>query len=220
MRPSCFSIRPEPHGVFARRSALGAILTLGLAFWSLAAQPGHAAADPAATRIETFHALLLETMKQGPSLGARGRFDRLEPAVREAFDLPFMTRVAVGPKWSTFTAAEQDSLVKAFTRLTAASYAHNFDRYAGERFELSPTVETRGPDKIVQARLIPSGAAPVALSYRMRADSVGAWKIVDVYYGAISQLATRRSDFTAPLNSGGAAGLVSHLDALSRSLLK
>ena len=46
------------------------------------------------------------------------------------------------------------------------------------------------------------------------------WKIVDVYYGAISQLATRRSDFAAPLASGGARGLIAHLDALSEKLLK
>ena len=40
--------------------------------------------------------------------------------------------------------------------------------------------------------------------YRMR-ELGGSWKIIDVYYGAISQLTTRRSDFAATsLNAGGA----------------
>jgi ABC-type transporter MlaC component len=52
----------------------------------------------------------------------------------------------------------------------------------------------------------------------MRQDG-GIWKIVDVYYGAVSQLTTRRADFAAPLASGGATGLVSHLDTLVAKLL-
>jgi phospholipid transport system substrate-binding protein len=115
--------------------------------------------------------------------------------------------------------ADHQALIRAFTRLTAASYAHNFDRFDGERFEVIPTVETRGPDKIVQTRLYPSGKAPVNLVYRMR-QSEGRWKVVDVYYDAISQLTTRRSDFAAPLASGGEKGLLAHLDEASAKLLQ
>ena len=65
---------------------------------------------------------------------------------------------------------------------------------------------------------MPKGA-PVALSYRMR-ESAGAWRIIDVYFGAISQLTTRRSDFAAPLAAGGAKGLITHLNTLSDDLMK
>jgi len=51
-------------------------------------------------------------------------------------------------------------------------------------------------------------------------QSGGGWKIVDVYYDAISQLTTRRSDFAAPLASGGARSLLSHLSATSDKLLQ
>lgn len=178
-----------------------------------------ALSDPAALRIDAFDHTLLEVMKDGPSLGAKGRYRKLEPAVQEAFDLPLMTRFAVGPSWSNLSASDRESLIKAFTRLTAASYAHNFDRFGGERFEVSPTVQTRGPDKIVQTTLTPPGRAPVDLIYRMRSGP-GGWKIVDVYYGAISQLTTRRSDFAAPLAAGGAKGLIAHLEATSDKLMR
>ena len=179
-----------------------------------------AAADPAATRIEAFDRSLVAVMKDGPALGARGRYRRLEPVVQDAFDLPLMTRYAVGPTaWAAMSDSDHQALVRGFTKLTAASYAHNFDRFAGERFDVTPTVQTRGADKVVQTRLTPGSGASVELTYRMR-QTGGSWKIVDVYYGAISQLTTRRSDFAGPLAAGGAKGLLDHLDAASAKLLQ
>jgi phospholipid transport system substrate-binding protein len=177
-----------------------------------------APADPAVARIETLDKALIETLKDGPTLGPKGRYRKLEPVIEAAFDLPQMTRIAVGPAWSSMSAADQDALVKAFTRLSVASYAHNFDKFGGETFTVDPNVQMRGADKVVKSVLTPGSGAPVNLTYRMRLSG-GAWKIIDVYYGAISQLTTRRSDFAGPLASGGAKGLVAHLDSLSEKLL-
>ncbi|HEY5289463.1 MAG TPA: ABC transporter substrate-binding protein [Caulobacteraceae bacterium] len=177
------------------------------------------AADPAVGRIEALDNALLSTMKEGAALGAKGRFRKLEPVVQSAFDLPLMTRFAVGPAWTSMSEADHQALIRAFTRLTTASYAHNFDRFNGEKFEVSPEAQTRGPDKIVQSRLIPTGRAAVSLTYRMRLSG-GQWKIVDVYFDAISQLTTRRSDFAAPLAAEGEKGLLAHLEETSAKLLQ
>ncbi|MGH7025642.1 MAG: ABC transporter substrate-binding protein [Caulobacteraceae bacterium] len=178
-----------------------------------------AAADPAVARIESLDASLISTMKEGPALGPKGRFRKLQPVVEESFDLPLMTRFAVGPAWAGMSEADHRALVHAFARLTAASYAHNFDRFAGERFEVSPQAQTRGPDTIVQSKLLPRGRAAVNLVYRMRLAD-GQWKIVDVYYDGISQLTTRRSDFAAPLAAGGEKSLLAHLNETSARLLQ
>ena len=147
--------------------------------------------DPAAARVDAFDNALLDTMKAGPALGVKGRARKLTPAVEAAFDLPTMTRFAVGPNWAQMTPAQQSALTAAFTRLTVASYAHNFDSYGGERFDVDPNVQTRGADKIVQCQLIPAHDKPVNLIYRMRQTADG-WKIIDVYYDGVSQLTTRR----------------------------
>jgi len=178
-----------------------------------------ATADPAVERVDTFDHALLETMKDGGALGVRGRARKLTPAVEAAFDLPTMTRFAVGPKWAEMTPAQRDALTAAFARLSVASYAHNFDSFSGERFDLDANVMTRGADKIVQCKLVPPRDKPVALVYRMRQTADG-WKIIDVYYDGVSQLTTRRSDFAQPLAEGGAAGLLIHLDALTEKMLK
>ena len=195
-------------------AAMGAVLVLT----TLVPIARAAEADPAVARIEAFDRALIDTMKQGTSLEAMGRYRKLAPVVEESFNLPVMTQFAVGPAWAGMSAADRQALVKAFTRLSIASYAHNFDRFGGERFVVDRRVESRGPDKIVQAHLI-AGGKTVNLIYRMRQSAAG-WRIVDVYYDNISQLTTRRSDFAAPLAAGGAKGLIAHLTATSDKLLQ
>ena len=179
----------------------------------------YAVLDPAATQIESLDNALLASMKAAPTLTMAEQYRQLAPVIERTFDLPVMTAFAVGSAWANFSREEQQALVVAFTRLTIASYAHNFTSFDGERFEIQPDVAVRGVDKIVQTRLISPHSAPVNLTYRMR-ESAGSWKIIDVYYGAISQLTTRRADFAAPIASGGAAGLIAHLNSLSDNLLR
>jgi phospholipid transport system substrate-binding protein len=178
-----------------------------------------AATDPAASQIEEFDRALLESMKSGETIPIAERYRKLAPIIENVFDLRAMTAFAVGPAWAGFSAEQQQSTVAAFERLTIASYAKNFRSFGGERFELDPAVVSRGSDKIVQTQLIPPQKAPVKLLYRMR-EVAGSWKVIDVYYDAVSQLSIRRSDFAAPIAAGGAAGLIAHLNSLSEDLLK
>ena len=213
-RKSSRPAKPLKHLSAACVAGILAAVALAFAPAALAAPT-----DPAAARVDAFDHALIDAMKAGPELGVKGRARKLAPAVAATFDLSTMTRFAVGPKWADMTAAQRDSLTAAFTRLTVASYAHNFDTFSGERFDLDPNVQTRGADKIVQCKLVPPHDKPVALVYRMRQTADG-WKVIDVYYDGISQLTTRRSDFAQPLAEGGATHLVGHLEELTAKLMK
>jgi phospholipid transport system substrate-binding protein len=177
------------------------------------------AADPAAERIQSFYNSLLDTMKRGPQLGMRGRYQALEPAVGATFDVSSMIQFIVGPTWTNISQQDRTALTAAFRRMTVANYAANFTKYDGEQFNVDSNVQQRGPDKIVQTTLVPKGDKPVPLVYRMR-DTSGSWKVIDVFLeGYVSTLATRRSDFAATLASGGASALVAKIDQLSNNLL-
>jgi phospholipid transport system substrate-binding protein len=176
------------------------------------------AADPGAAQIETLNVGILGIMKQ--SGGVEARFRAIKPVVEQVYDMPIMTRFAVGPKWAGLASQDQDSLIQAFTRLTAASYAHNFDNFSGEKFVVDPGVQTRGPDKLVRSHILSTGK-PVDLTYRMRQAADGRWKVIDVYYnGSISELTTRRSDFAASVDSGGAPTLLKKINALTDKLMR
>jgi len=179
----------------------------------------HAATDPAATQIERFDQGLLTAMRGGASLGVKGRARLLTPTVEAVFDIPVMTRFAVGPSWATMTDADHTALSEAFRRLIVANYAHNFDSESA-RFEVQPNVDTRGPDKLVQCRIIPNHGDPANVLYRMREDG-GVRRVIDVFYNnSISELTTKRSDFASTLSSGGAKTLEAHIDVQVDKLMQ
>ncbi len=171
------------------------------------------AADPAVSAVNDLDAGLLRTMRAGGTAASRGKV--IAHVLDRTFDLALMTRLAVGPEWVKLSLADQQALVDAFRRMTIAEYARNFDSFSGETFDVSPKVETRGGDKVVRTTLkVPKGA-PVAIAYRLRQGGSG-WRIIDVFYNnAISQIATRRSDFGTVLQKGGAKALIVRINAIA-----
>ena len=185
-----------------------------------AADAAHGAvSDPAAIQVQTLNNSLLKSMQAGPAVSATERFKQLQPVIEQAFALPLVTRLSVGPDWATFSPEQQQALIGAFTRFTVANYVHNFHDYDGQKFEIDDNVSTRGEDKIVRTRVIPAHDVPVSLLYRMH-EVGGVWKIIDVYSNGVSELALRRSDFATALASGGAPTLIAHLNKSSDGLMK
>lgn len=174
------------------------------------------AADPAVAQVQGFYDTLLASMKMGGS--AKGRYDKLKPTVEKAFDLPAMTATAVGPTFATMSDADKKALVDAFSRNIIANYAKNFDSYGGEKFTVEPASITRGSDHFVKSTMN-TGKETIAFNYRthqMGSD----WKVTDVYLaGNISQMAQKRSDFSATLASGGPQGLAKKINALTDQML-
>lgn len=186
------------------------ILPMAAAF---AGRAAIAADSEPPAQIERFYAVLLGVMKQAKQLSFDGRYARLAPAVAEVFNLPLMTRLAVGPGWPQIPPAQQQALTSAFARFTVSEYASQFDGYSGERFDVTPAATANPNGVLVDSRLVKSNGGTVSFKYLMRQDGSGAWKVIDIYVdGSISELATRRAEFTAVLRRAGASGLVQDLD--------
>ena len=122
--------------------AAGMLFTL-----TLPSRVAAADADPATVPIRAFYDALLGAMKQADQLGVRGRYDKLAPVIRSTFDLPAMTRIAVGPEWTSIPAEQQTALLDSFARMTIATYASRFDGYSGQSFEVDPEVQSRNNDR-------------------------------------------------------------------------
>ncbi len=180
------------------------------------AQPSLAQAPdtrPAVAVAQTFSDALIDSMRAGASITFSERSARLAPVIDRSFDLPLTTRLAVGPAWSTFSAADQTALAAAIRRMTIAEYSRNFSKWNGEAITVDNKANVRAVDALVRTTLSRKGKEPVVISYRMR-QSGGRWRIVDVLFnGSVSQLATRRSDYAAIVKRGGAKALIAHLEA-------
>jgi phospholipid transport system substrate-binding protein len=176
--------------------------------------------DPAGKQVEAFYVTLIDSMQHAKELGVQGRYKKLEPAVESTFDLPEMARLTVGPSWMTMSEADRMNVIAAFRRMTIANYASSFDGYDGQKFDVDPNVQERNGDKIVRSSMTATGKEPVQFIYRMH-QAGGAWKATDVFLnGSISQVATRRSDFSSTLQSGGGAALAAKVNTLADNLMR
>ncbi len=203
-----------------RRSLLGLAMLAAAA--PLLVSGAHADTAPAADAAATIRRLndaLLAAMKAGKQTSFQARYQMLAPAVEQAFDLPAVLAVSVGPRWSSLPAAQQDSLLTAFRRYTVASYVANFNSYDGQTFSVSPDVRSLGDGEVVvQSHIASNGGDATDLGYVMKQTADG-WKVVDVLAdGTISRVAVQRSDFRSVLSSGGGQALLARLQAKTSDL--
>src|SRR5437899_1861441 len=93
-----------------RLSLAGIALCLALAAPS---PPALALGAGGTDTVRSLYDTLLATMRNGPALGARGRYAQIAPMVRRLFDIPFMTRLAVGPEWAGLSEAQRQQVSQA-----------------------------------------------------------------------------------------------------------
>jgi len=177
------------------------------------AEPG-APVDPAgaAKVVEKLHEALLGVMKDAKTLGYDGRYERLSPVIHENFDLPFMAEKSVGRHWKSAGEANQRALVATFSRFTVANFAGRFDGFSGQSFRTLGVEPATYGTVLVRTRLDEPGDEGVALDYRLRSVD-GSWRIVDIYLnGTVSELALRRSEYSALIQREGFQALLAKLD--------
>ena len=173
--------------------------------------PGSTAVSNPGDSVRSFYGVLLGNMQQGRMLGESGRYAKLAPVVNRIFDIPSMTRLAVGPAWATLPPAEQQRLQAAFAHYVTATYADQFDSYSGQQLQVTGE-RPSGNDTMVQTKIVKSNGETTKLDYLMRPGQ-GSWQISDVYLdGTISQLAVHRSEFYSILRREGVDGLVMALN--------
>lgn len=211
----------------------GILLAALIPSWSLAQQapassqesgPGQESAPEAVPAksprlvIEEFHSVLLEVMQDADTLGFEGRRERLAPEIDKAYNLPLMLQWIVGPKtWSEISDDQRERLLSAFKRMTLNIYASRFDGYSGQHFK---TVEERDgmrDDILVRTELVGTAGNNVALDYLLREED-GQWRIVDVFFKRISELATRKSEYSSVIRRQGIDALIDELESKANEI--
>jgi len=196
----------QAHSPVIKAAALAAGLAIGLVSYPVCAAPASGGQT-----VQGLYDALLNTMKNARALGQSGRFTQMAPVVRRSFDIASMARLSVGPSWSNLTDAQRQQMTESYGRYISAIYADRFDGYAGQKFEV--TGEQPAPVGVmVKSQIIKADGEPVKVDYLMQ-RSGDSWLISDIYLdGAISEVATRRSEFAAILRNEGIDGLIAALN--------
>ena len=181
---------------------------LGLSMLSC---PVHAAPANGGDTVQGLYDALLSTMKNGRTLGQSGRFTQLAPVIRRTFDITSRARLSVGPSWASLSEGQHQQVTESFARYISAIYADRFVCYNGQKLEV--TSEQPAPSGVmVRSQIIKASGEPVKVDYMMRRNG-DSWLISDIYLdGAISEVATRRSEFATILKNDGIDGLIAALN--------
>jgi phospholipid transport system substrate-binding protein len=178
---------------------------------SILAYPAAAMPASGGDVVQGLYDVLLDTMKNGRTLGQGGRFVELEPVIRKTFDVGTMSRLSVGPTWATLTETQRQQVTESLGRYIVAIYADRFDSYAGQKLQVTGQ-QPATSGLIVRSEIVKANGEPVKVDYLMRRNG-DSWLIWDIYLdGGISEVATRRSEFAAVLKSGGIDGLIAALN--------
>ena len=184
-----------------------AIAFAGGVVLGLCSGPLHAAPSSGGDAVQGLYDALLSTMKSGKALGQSGRFTQLG----RSFDIAAMARLSIGPTWASLAEAQRQQLSESFGRYMSAIYADRFDSYGGQKLEVTGQ-QPASSGVIVKSQIIKANGQPVKVNYMPRLSGDD-WLIADIHLGgAISEVATRRSEFAAILKTEGVDGLISALN--------
>jgi phospholipid transport system substrate-binding protein len=173
--------------------------------------PACAAPASGSDTVQSLYDTLLSTMKNGNLLGPSGRFAQLEPIIRRTFDVASMARLSVGPRWATMSENQRQQITESFGRYISAIYADRFDSYSGQKLQVTDE-QPATTGVMVRSQIVKANGEPVEVDYLMRRNG-DLWLISDIYLdGAISEVATRRSEFAAILRTEGVDGLIAALN--------
>lgn len=184
---------------------LGRLLTLLLIFCT---SPLVLADDEAVVRnkIDQFHAVLTDVMKSDAEF--QDRYARLETAIDTTFDMETVSRMSLGTPWRKLETDARKEFSQLMRELITATYADRFDSYNDQQFEITGITEPRPGRWLVRTRLIRKSGKPVVLDYYFKGQQV-----FNVVADGVSDLAVRRADYTAVVNSDGFQGLLDSVRA-------
>lgn len=183
-----------------RRAVLTASLMFALTAFALPLVPARAADGPAAKLIEDTAAQVIEIIKDKPPGPDR------QAAIRQVlltdFDLPTMSRSALGTHWATATPDQQKRFLAAVVDAEARIYSERFGHYGGQTLVLGKVTDRGNGVSMVDSKLNQTTGQPISIQWEVR-DSGSGPRITDVRIEGVSMVTTRRSDFNSYIQGHG-----------------
>lgn len=144
----------------------------------------------------------------------------VEAKVLPHFDFNRMTQLAVGKHWNTATPQQKQSLVKEFRALLVRTYATSLTEFSNQAIEFKPlAMASDATDVTVQTEIKQPGGKPIPIDYAMYKTAFG-WKVYDVAIDGVSLVINYRGSFANTIRQSGIDGLITLLEAKSKSMSK
>lgn len=169
------------------------------------------ATEVASKVVTDFQAELLSVMQQGDKLTFAQRFEILKPIVLKSHNLPKITRIVVSRKWKTLTTEQKKELIRKFSTLSIASYAHYFNRFSGQSFKVESVQQLPLRQQIyVHTFLVLPDDKNVSMDYLLKKTG-DQWRIINIITNGVSDLALKSSEYVSVIQKSGFDALLAAL---------
>ena len=185
--------------------AIIGILLLCFAQLSLADEQGSAKQT-----VDKLNTALIEAMKNAKQLGYKGRAAKLDPVVKETHEFNAIAQIALGSHWKDLTDEQKKAFVDKLTELSVATYAAQFNGYAGEEFKYESEQGMKSNRVTLRYELLAPKEKPVKFEYVLGQVN-NQWVIINIVVDGISDLALKKAQYTSVIEREGFESLMNKL---------
>jgi phospholipid transport system substrate-binding protein len=144
------------------------------------------------------------------SLSPTARHQRLERILQQSFDLPLLSKLALGHTYRELDARQQQTYQGLFEKYLVGTYGSKFDNYGGLTLQVTGSDKASEGDEIVRSQIIQPKGQPVKVDWRIRPEN-GKPQIIDVVVAGVSLVVTQRNEFTSLVQQKGIDGFLDTL---------
>jgi phospholipid transport system substrate-binding protein len=160
--------------------------------------------------VDRLNASLIEVMKEAKKLGYQGRYRKLDPVVRESFEFEAVSVLALGTHWKTLEKEQKTAFMEKLTALSVATYAAQFNGYAGESFRYDSEQDLKNGRVLLRYFLNAPNEKPIKFEYQVH-EFNGRWQIINIIVDGISDVALRKAQYTSLIDREGFDSLLKKL---------
>ncbi len=174
---------------------------------------------PARQTVDRLNNALIDVMKNATRLGYQGRYKKLEPVIKDVFQFEAVAQIALGSHWKKLDQTQKVTFIGVLTDLSIATYAAQFNEYAGEKFQYESAEENKADRVTLRYVMVVPNDKPIKFEYIVNQFS-GKWEIINIIVDGISDLALKKAQYTSVIDREGFDKLVAKLSQKTKDYAK
>ena len=137
-------------------------------------------------------------------------FDKTTQSITNFYDTRKMIRMIIGDKWKKISESKKDEVTFLFGKYIAQNYIKQFSKFNSIKFNSKGTKKIGEKYILVKSALIINKKDKIKINYLLINNN--GWRIFDVLIdGTVSEISTKKSEFSKYLQDGGVDLLIKQL---------
>ena len=137
-------------------------------------------------------------------------------AIKSLYDAEKMIQMILGDYWDIISEEEKEELTQVFEQYITSNYLKMFRNIENQNFKYINEKKIGKNYRLVKPSMVIDKGENVEINYLLKKTD-NKWRIFDVLLaGSVSEIATKKSEFSKHLETGGVEGLIKALKAITK----